>query len=86
MINEAFTSEGQITFSLNWDQTDTGHLALESDFESNTTRNAKIQPPSGGGTTRTFEAQVMSLSEAYPVKGIVTRDVTIGIIGSITKV
>ncbi len=86
MINEAFTSEGTASFSLNWKETDAGHLALEADFEANTQRNAKIEPPAGGGKTRTFVAQIMSLGEAYPVKGVITRDVSIGILGSITKV
>lgn len=85
MINEAFTSEGSVSFSMKWNISDTGHIALETDFDDNTSRNVQIIPPTGGGQTRSFVAQVTSLSEAYPVKGVITRDVKLGILGAITK-
>lgn len=85
MLNEAFTSAGSASFSLQWDAANAGHLALEADFDANTQRNAQIVPPTGAGQTRSFLAQVMSFGESYPVKGVVTRDVQINIIGSVTK-
>ncbi len=84
MLNDAFKSPASISFAMSFDNTDAGHLALESDFFANTVRNAKLVPPAGGGSTATFSGQIMSLGAAYPVKGVITRDVKISINGSLT--
>ncbi len=84
MLNEAFTSPGTASFSMYWDETNAGHLALEADYIANTARNAKIDPVAGGGKTRSFVAQVANIGESYPVKGAIMRDVTIQIQGNIT--
>jgi hypothetical protein len=86
MINSAFTSEASASFTINYEPGDNGHDALEADFDSNTTRNAKLVPPVGSGLpTRTFQAQVSSMPEAYPVRGVMTRAVSLSITSAIVK-
>ncbi len=86
MINEAFSSPGSCSFTLDWDNTDAGHLALEDDFFSNTPRNCKLIPPAGGGKTYTFIAQCMKFDAPFPVKGVIGRDVQLSINSGIVRV
>lgn len=85
MLNDAFTAPGTASFTLQWDGSNAGHQALHADYMSNTARNCKVVPTGASGDkTYSFVAQISSLSATYPVKGTITRDVNLAIIGAIT--
>lgn len=42
---------GEVTVTLNFDPSDTGHTALESDFYAGATKNYRIKLPNGQGWT-----------------------------------
>lgn len=60
---------GEVEITLNFDPTNTGHLALEEDFRSGNKREYQIKLPSGYGWT--FEAYVT----AYQPQEITASDV-----------
>ena len=75
---------GEITFTLNWVPSDTGHAALRTDFDANARRNYRLIYPDSGSETITFPGLVTELSPTAPVDGLLEADVTIKVCGQPT--
>jgi hypothetical protein len=75
---------GDMTFQCFWNPTSptqapTSPYGLEALFWARTTTKFRLVTPDVSHRTRTFYGYVKSLSEAYPVQGIMTRDVAVRI-------
>jgi hypothetical protein len=82
---------GQLTFPVFFNPADPTHAAmspfgLENLLTNRVTTQFRIVKPDSGRTTHEFYGFVQSLSEAYPVAGVMTRDVTIQILGPLCPV
>lgn len=75
---------GEMTLTLAWTPADTGHIALRSDFNSDTVRNYRIVWSDTGSTQADFAGFVMSTGVTTPIGDKVTMKVTIKISGPIT--
>lgn len=82
---QTIIDDGQIKFPVFYDATDATHnltapYGLEYLFQNGIERAFQLVKPAGaGGEIRQFQGFIESLSEAYPVDGVMTRDVSIQI-------
>lgn len=75
---------GQISFSVHLVPGDTTHTQLEADFEAATKRKFGILlPAQAGGTERTFNAYVQSVSKPYKFDDIFRCDFVLDVTGKV---
>jgi predicted secreted protein len=77
----SFRDAGEISLEMNF--TEAGFLLMNSDFESEDSREYKIVLPNTEGTILEFDAYVTSLGMAVPLDDKVTAPVTLKITGPV---
>ena len=83
-ISVGLRSGGEITFSLNAVEPDTQQDLLYSTQAGHLPANFQLVFPDGT-RKRSFAALVQNIGEEYPVKGKMTRNVTLKVTGAITR-
>lgn len=79
-VHVGVKSAGEVTFALQLVQSDAMQAALRADLSEGTLREWRLVLPSG--TRRiAFDAYVTTMGNAFPLKGIMTRDITFTITG-----
>lgn len=76
--------EGQFTFTMNLDPTDTQQTGLRADRAARTLRNFQLQLADGAMTTLLFSAFVLEFKISGAVDQVVTASVTLEISGPVT--
>lgn len=77
----------EVTFEINLDPSDATHDAtngLKADYESGVERNFQLVRADAGTTTDSFTALVTGVSEAHPVNGKLTANITLKLTGAPT--
>lgn len=74
---------GEVSITINYDPTDTGHEALDDDFEEKELRDYQvvILPGTSDEHTWEFSALITEISDSFPVDDRMEREVTVKISG-----
>lgn len=80
----SFRDEGQCTFDIYYDSTDTVHTALRTAFEGKTTKSFRVTLTDNGAEIYTFSAVVSQFAVNAEVEGWNVASVALDISGDIT--
>lgn len=75
---------GEVKGELLWDPNDATHVGLASDQASRVKRNFQMVFPTTPAKTASFSGYVTKLPFKAPVKGLISRELTVKITGPVT--
>lgn len=81
----SFKEAGQVTFDLLYDDSETKHQALLTDYENRTLRNFTITLPTTGGEIWSFAAYVTSFELQASIDDAIKASVTLELTGAVTR-
>lgn len=77
---------GNVKYDVLWDPNDVTHVGLQTDQTTQTKRNFQIVFPTSPVKTASFAAYVDDFSFKAPVKGMITRQLSLKVTGPVTIV
>lgn len=80
----SIVDNGEVSFDINFDYSDTTHAGLMTDLNAGTLRNFEIILTDSGATQVDFTAIVTGYELSAPVEGILTASISLQISGPIT--
>jgi len=75
---------GNVKFDVLWDPTDVTHIGLQADEDGDVLRNFQCVFPTTPAKTASFAAYVEDFSFKSPVKGVITRLLSLKVSGPVT--